>query len=47
MVSAHQSVKQVLKAKGVQATIVETPGYGHEWRYWRLYLRDFAPRLFH
>jgi enterochelin esterase family protein len=44
--SAHQSVKAVLKNKGVSATLVETPGYGHEWSYWRLCLRDFAPRLF-
>ena len=36
----------LLKDKGVKATIVERPGYGHEWAFWRISLQDLAPRLF-
>ena len=46
LISAHGVVKQILKSKGLNATTVETPGYGHEWAFWRVALSDFAPRLF-
>jgi enterochelin esterase family protein len=46
LISAHGAVKQLLASKGVNATIVETPGYGHEWAFWRVALEDLAPRLF-
>ena len=32
--------------KGVKYTLVEVEGYGHEWKFWRLSLRDLLPRLF-
>lgn len=46
LITAHNAFKELLEEKGVRATIVETPGYGHEWAYWRVVLQDFAPRLF-
>jgi enterochelin esterase-like enzyme len=36
----------VFDEKGVKYTWIELPGYGHEWRFWRLALQDFTPRLF-
>jgi enterochelin esterase-like enzyme len=30
----------------VKYTLLEVPGYGHEWKFWRLGLRDLLPRLF-
>ena len=39
-------VKQVLKDKGVTYTLMEFPGYQHEWPVWRVSLRDVLPRLF-
>ena len=39
-------VKQVLKDKGVKYTLVEFPGYIHEWPVWRVSLKDLLPRLF-
>ena len=38
--------KSLLDSKGVKYTSVETPGYGHDFAFWRLNLRDFAARLF-
>jgi enterochelin esterase-like enzyme len=46
LITAHNAFKELLKEKGVNASIVETHGYGHEWAFWRIALRDFAPRLF-
>ena len=46
LITAHNAFKELLKEKGVNATIVETHGYGHEWPFWRISLVDFAPRLF-
>ena len=46
LITAHNAFKELLAAKGVKATFVETRGYGHEWAYWRLCLQDIAPRLF-
>jgi enterochelin esterase family protein len=46
LITAHNAYKGLLKEKGVNATVVETPGYGHEWAFWRIALHDFAPRLF-
>ena len=46
LISTHATLKQILKSKGVNATIVETPGYAHEWAFWRVALSDLAPRLF-
>jgi enterochelin esterase family protein len=46
LITAHNAFKELLKEKGVNATITETHGYGHEWAFWRIALHDFAPRLF-
>ena len=46
LITAHNAYKELLKQKGVNAVIVETHGYGHEWAFWRIALHDFAPRLF-
>jgi enterochelin esterase family protein len=46
LITAHNAFKELLSEKGVNATIVETHGYGHEWAFWRIALHDFAPRLF-
>ena len=46
LITAHNAFKELLEEKGVTATIVEKPGYGHEWAFWRVSLKDLAPRLF-
>jgi enterochelin esterase family protein len=46
LITAHTAFKELLQEKGVKATIVEKPGYGHEWAFWRVSLQDLAPRLF-
>ena len=46
LITAHNAFKELLEEKGVKATIVEEPGYGHEWAFWRVTLKDLAPRLF-
>lgn len=38
-------LRQKMDEKGYPYTYVETEG-GHIWRNWRIYLNDFAPRLF-
>ena len=35
-----------LKEKGPRYTLVEYPGYIHEWPVWRVTLKDLLPRLF-
>ena len=42
----HKVVKQVLKDKGLTYTLMEFPGYIHEWPVWRVTLKDLLPRLF-
>jgi enterochelin esterase-like enzyme len=39
-------MKKMLNSKGIKYTWMEMPGYGHEWSFWRLSLRDFMVRLF-
>ena len=46
LLKADRDFKGWLKSKGVSFVDVETPGYAHVWRYWRVNLEDFAPRLF-
>lgn len=41
----HNQLKAFLASKGVNATVVETPG-AHTWMVWRRYLAEFAPLLF-
>lgn len=46
LITTHDELKKILNSKGVKYILLETPGYGHEWGFWRLSLRDFVPRLF-
>jgi len=46
MRSLTEVVKQVLKDKGLKYTLMEFPGYIHEWPVWRVTLKDLLPRLF-
>ena len=46
LMPTHEVVKQVLKNKGMKYTLMEFPGYIHEWPVWRVSLRDLLPRLF-
>jgi enterochelin esterase family protein len=46
LMTSHEVVKEVLKDKGVKYTLMEFPGYIHEWPVWRVSLRDLLPRLF-
>jgi enterochelin esterase-like enzyme len=46
LITTHGAMKRLLQDKGVKYTLVEVPGYGHEWKFWRLSLRDLLPRLF-
>jgi enterochelin esterase family protein len=44
--NTHAVLKEILKERGIKYTLMETPGYAHEWSFWRLSLVDFMPRLF-
>jgi hypothetical protein len=46
LITTHGAMKGLLQEEGVKYTLVEVPEYGHEWRFWRLILRDLLPRLF-
>jgi enterochelin esterase-like enzyme len=46
LISAHNTLKGLLDARGVRYTLSEAPGYAHEWRFWRLSLADTVQRLF-
>ena len=46
LITTHGDLKGILKERGVDCTIVEVPGYAHEWRFWRISLADLARRLF-
>jgi enterochelin esterase family protein len=46
LITANRDAKNWFKSKGINFVEVETPGYAHVWRYWRVSLIDFAPRLF-
>jgi enterochelin esterase family protein len=46
LIKANRDMKDWLKSKEVRFVDVETPGYAHVWRYWRISLLDFAPRIF-
>ena len=46
LITTHNKVKETLDKQGVDYSLVEIPGYGHEWSFWRLILSDFMPRLF-
>ncbi|MDT8401670.1 MAG: alpha/beta hydrolase-fold protein [Bacteroidales bacterium] len=46
LITTHNKLKEILNSLGVKYTLVEIPGYAHEWSFWRLILSDFVPRLF-
>src|SRR5512143_547581 len=46
LITTHGAMKKLLDDKGVKYTLFEVPGYGHEWKFWRLSLRDLLPRVF-
>jgi len=46
LIAINRDFKNWLKSKEVKFVDVETPNYAHVWRYWRVSLLDFAPRLF-
>ena len=46
LIASNRDVKKWLKEKQISFVDVETPDYAHVWRYWRVSLLDFAPRLF-
>jgi enterochelin esterase-like enzyme len=46
LIKATHQFNGWLETKGIKFVNVETPGYGHEWRFWRISLTDFTSRLF-
>lgn len=46
LIAVNRDMKKWLRSKEIGFVDVETPGYAHVWRYWRISLIDFAPRLF-
>ena len=45
LLESNANMLSTLKEAGIQTDFRETPG-GHTWKNWRIYLRDFLPRLF-
>ncbi len=43
---SNRQFKDWLKEKGINFVDIDTPGYSHEWSYWRICLVDYASRLF-
>jgi enterochelin esterase-like enzyme len=46
LLSGTQKFDELLTGKGIKHEVVTTPGYGHVWTLWRVYLRDLLPKLF-
>ena len=46
LIAVNRDMKAWLKSKQIGFVDIETPRYAHVWRYWRVSLLDFAPRLF-
>ena len=46
LLSGNQKFNDLLTSKGIKHQWVTTPGYGHVWTLWRVYLRDLLPKLF-
>lgn len=42
----NRQFKEWLKENDIEFIDVETPGYAHQWSYWRISLIDYAGRLF-
>ncbi len=46
LITAHGALKAWLDAQGIDYSLMELPGYAHEWRFWRICLADYAQKLF-
>ena len=46
LLSGNQKLEELLSARGINHQWTTTPGYGHVWTLWRVYLRDLLPKLF-
>ncbi|MGA2798573.1 MAG: alpha/beta hydrolase-fold protein [Thermoguttaceae bacterium] len=46
LLSGNRRFEELLASKGIKHQWVTTPGYGHAWTLWRVYLRDLLPKLF-
>jgi enterochelin esterase-like enzyme len=46
LLEGNQKFEKMLADKDIKHEFVVTPGYGHSWLLWRLYLRDLMPKLF-
>jgi len=46
LIESNRQFTDWLKTKNINHTYIDTPGYAHEWSYWRVCLVDFAGKLF-
>jgi enterochelin esterase family protein len=46
LITQQRLLKAQLDARGIKVTATETPGYIHEWAFWRVSLIDVASKLF-
>ncbi len=46
LITTHNKLKEILNSRNIKYKLVEVPGYGHEWSFWRLILSEFTPMLF-
>jgi enterochelin esterase family protein len=46
LLSGNRKFEELLSARGINHQWVTTPGSGHVWTLWRVYLRDLLPQLF-
>jgi environmental stress-induced protein Ves len=46
LLSVDQKFMDWLTSKGVTYKKVLTPGYAHQWSFWRISLADYASQLF-
>jgi enterochelin esterase-like enzyme len=46
LLAGNKEFEKILTDKNINHEFVVTPGYGHGWALWRLYLRDLLPKLF-
>ena len=44
--AGSKALNEALTKNGIKHTFVVNEGFRHEWRLWRVHLRDFAPLLF-
>lgn len=42
----QRAFQAALEKRGIKVRAIETPGYSHEWAFWRLSLVEMLPRLF-